>query len=154
MINEVAFPCVFMSLIIYLCLSFFSLGAYAFLETSVYFLYTILSHLYMVTAGSLYIPTLRFQLSLSFPLHLNLHKSIGKEELPHLCLNIAIYSCVTQNLGFLRFRLLGGWGTPHAYCARCVGKGMREVIVSSRLDVSLGDLSIAEGDVLNSVWFA
>lgn len=100
----------------------------------------------------LVVPTLWFQLS--FLPHLNLHKSIGKEERPQLCLNVAIYTCLTQNLGRLRFRLLGGWGTPHAYCARCVSKGMREVIVSGMLDVSLGDLSIAEGDVLHGLWFA
>lgn len=151
MISEAASPRVFMSLIFCL-LSILSLGTYAFLETSAYFLYAALSHLYMVTAGSLYVPTLWFQLS--FLPHLNLHKSIGKEERPQLCLNIAIYTCLTQNLGRLRFRLLGGWGTPHAFCARCVSKGMREVIVSGMLDVSLGDLSIAEGDVLHGLRFA
>lgn len=58
------------------------------------------------------------------------------------------------NSGSLRFRLLGGWGKPHAYCAKCVGKGMRGLTVSCMFDVSLGDLSIAEGNVLNSLWFA
>jgi len=84
-INEAPSLCISMSLTIYVPLSSFTLGAYVFLETSLYFLCTVLSPLYMAAAGNLYTRILQFQLQSPtetfLRLDIHFHESIGEEEL-------------------------------------------------------------------------